>query len=514
MSNSKVDEIRKRLDDAIASSVSKQHQKGRLSFFERIERLVDEGSFQEIGSFIGNLDAPGVSDISRDAVMTGFGRVQGKTVVIASQDFSQKGGTLGLMHSKKIVHAMEIAVRTRCPFIFIGDSGGARIQEGVDALAGFGDIFHANVQASGVIPQIAVILGPCAGGAVYSPALMDFVFMVDKLSYMFVTGPKVVKEVTGEEISTENLGGARIHSFESGVSGFYCEDEESCFKQVKKLLSFICDVGKPSDMQSCKPLLTNREMQAMRSKRIREVIPEAMNKPYDVRKIISEIADDSDYLEVFKDFALNIFTGFVRIDGRTVGVIANNPSFIAGTLDANSSCKAARFIRFCDSFGIPLLTLVDVPGYMPGSMSEREGIIRHGAKMLYAYSESTVPKVTLVMRKAFGGAYIAMCSKHLGADIVYAYPESQIAVMGAEGAVDVLYSKQIEAAEDPSGFRNSKLGEYEQALMNPVIAAKRGYVDEIIDMQDTRGRIVNAFRMLAQSGKSGSSGFRHGNIPL
>ncbi len=506
----KVDNIRKALDEAVASSAVKQHQKGRMSFHERIGMLVDSGSFQEIGAFVGNLGSGDAADIPRDAVMTGFALVGGKRVVVASQDFSQKGGTLGLMHSRKIVRAMDLAVRAKCPFVFIGDSGGARIQEGVDALAGFGDIFNANVHASGIIPQIAVILGPCAGGAVYSPALMDFTFMVDKTSYMFVTGPKVVRDVTGEEVSTEDLGGARVHSFESGASSFYCEDEESCFAEVRKLLSYICDA---SAVQRCVALASESEAEGMRTPNIRDIIPDTMKKPYDVRRIVGEIADGGEYLEIFRNFALNIFTGFARIDGRTVGIVANNPSFLAGTLDINSSCKAARFIRFCDCYGIPLVTLVDVPGYMPGSKSEHDGIIRHGAKMLYAYSESTVPKITLIMRKAFGGAYIAMCSKHLGADIVYAYPDAQIAVMGAEGAVDVLYSKEIKSSSEPDKLREERIAEYSEAFMNPVAASRKGYVDEIIDMRDTRVRIVNALRMLS-SADSEKSVRKHGNMPL
>ncbi|WP_130805378.1 acyl-CoA carboxylase subunit beta [Senegalia massiliensis] len=492
-------------------SIEKQHAKGKLTARERIEKLLDEASFIEIDTFVEHRctnfgmekkKAPG------EGVVTGYGTVDGRLVYVFAQDFTVIGGSLGEMHAAKITKVQEMAMKVGAPIIGINDSGGARIQEGVDALSGYGDIFFNNTIASGVIPQISVIMGPCAGGAVYSPALTDFIFMVDNISKMFITGPQVIKTVTGEEVSAEELGGAMTHNSTSGVAHFVDNSEEDTIEKIKLLLSFL-----PSNNLEDAPIFDSQDEINRIDEKLNDIVPDNPNRPYDIKDIIYTLADGGEFLEVQPYYAQNIVTGFIRLNGRSVGIVANQPKVLAGCLDINASDKAGRFIRTCDSFNIPLLTLVDVPGFLPGTGQEYGGIIRHGAKMLYAYSEATVPKVTVILRKAYGGAYIAMCSRHLKADLVLAWPTSEIAVMGPEGAANIIFRKEIKNADDAVQMRGKKIKEYRDTVANPYIAASRGYVDDVIEPQLTRPRIISAFDMLS-SKREARPAKKHGNLPL
>ncbi len=491
--------------------IEKQHNKGKMFARERINYLLDEGSFVEIDAFVkhrcsnfnmANLEAPA------EGVITGYGTIDGRLVYVYSQDFTVIGGSLGEMHAKKICKILDMAVKMGAPVIGINDSGGARIQEGVDALSGYGQIFYRNTRASGVVPQISAIMGPCAGGAVYSPALTDFIFMVDKTSQMFITGPQVIKSVTGEEVSSDALGGAKTHNTTSGVAHFMAKDEKECLDQIRKLVSFL-----PSNNMENPPEYTTKDDLNRIIPEFDEIMPDNANKPYDMKEIITKIADDGDFFEVQQYYAENIITGFARINGRSIGIIANQPNVLAGCLDINASDKAARFIRTCDAFNVPLLNIVDVPGFLPGTNQEYGGIIRHGAKMLYAYSEASVPKVTMIVRKAYGGAYLAMCSKDLGADIVYAWPTAEIAVMGPEGAANIIFKKEIESSINPEDEREAKIKEYRQEFATPYIAAQRGYVDDVIIPSESRQRLAAAFEML-QSKRDSSLPKKHGNLPV
>jgi len=449
-----------------------------------------------------NTEAPG------EGVVTGYGTVDGRLVYVYAQDFTVIGGSLGEMHAKKICKVMDMALKIGAPIIGMNDSGGARIQEGIDALSGFGEIFYRNTISSGVIPQISMIMGPCAGGAVYSPAITDFVFMVEKTSQMFITGPQVIKAVTGEDVTFEELGGAGTHNSVSGVAHFKCSNDEECIQQVRRLLSFL-----PSNNLENAPVYQCTDDLNRLSDKLTNIVPDDANKAYDMKEVIVEVVDNGDFFEVQPDFAKNIIIGFARMNGSTVGIIANQPKVLAGALDVNSSDKAARFIRFCDSFNIPIITFTDVPGYLPGVSQEHSGIIRHGAKLLYAYSEATVPKINVIVRKAYGGAYIAMSSKHLGADMVFAWPTAEIAVMGAEGAANIIFRKEIANADDPIATRNEKIQEYRDKFANPYVAAARGYIDDVIEPDSTRPRIISALEMLA-SKRENRPAKKHGNIPV
>ncbi|MDD2481357.1 MAG: carboxyl transferase domain-containing protein [Lutispora sp.] len=491
--------------------IKKQHDSGKMTARERLNLLFDEGSFVEIDAFVKHrcsefgmqeVDAPG------EGVVTGYGTVAGRLVYAYAQDFTVVGGSLGEMHAKKICKVMDMALKMGAPVVGINDSGGARIQEGVDALSGYGSIFYRNTIASGVIPQISVIMGPCAGGAVYSPAITDFVFMVDKTSQMFITGPQVIKAVTGEEVTAEELGGAMTHNRTSGVAHFISMDEKQCIEDIKRLLSFL-----PSNnMESAPAFDCNDDLNRIED-RLNEIVPDNPNKAYDMKEIITTIVDNGDFMEVQPYYAMNIITGYARLNGKSVGIIANQPKVLAGCLDINASDKAGRFVRTCDAFNIPVLNLVDVPGFLPGTNQEYGGIIRHGAKMLYAYSEATVPKVTLIVRKAYGGAYIGMCNKELGADQVFAWPAAEIAVMGPDGAANIIFKRDIENAENPAVARQEKIQEYKDKFANPYIAASRGYVDDVIEPATTRQRLISAFDML-ESKRENRPAKKHGNLPV
>jgi len=491
--------------------IEKQHASGKKTARERIQMLMDPNSFVEIDAFVETRSIEfGMQKkkIPGDGVVTGYGTVNGRLVFVSSQDFTVIGGSLGERHAAKITKVMDMAMKMGAPFISINDSGGARIEEGIDALKGFGEIFYRNTIASGVIPQISVIMGPCAGGAVYSPAITDFVFMVEKTSQMFITGPQVIKAVTGEDVTFEELGGAATHSTVSGVAHFKCASEEDCIRDIKRLLSFLPDNNlSDSELYDCTDDL-NRI-----SEELNGIIPDEPNKPYDMKKIITTVLDNYDFFEVHEGFAKNIIVGFGRINGRTVGIVANQPQVNAGVLDVDSSDKAARFVRFCDAFNIPLVTFTDVPGYLPGVGQEHTGIIRHGAKLLYAFSEATVPKINVIVRKAYGGAYIAMNSKHLGADIVFAWPSAEIAVMGPDGAANIIFRKDIANSDNPIAFREEKIREYREKFSNPYVAASRGYVDDVIEPATTRIRVAGALEMLTSKRETRPSK-KHGNIPL
>lgn len=511
----KVNDLRNRKDrlkqGGGEARIAKQHQAGKKTARERLALLLDEGSFVEMDAFV---ETRGIDfdmqkkKVPGDGVVTGYGTVDGRLVFVSAQDFTVIGGSLGEMHARKITKVMDMAMKMGAPFISINDSGGARIEEGIDALGGFGDIFLRNTLASGVIPQISVIMGPCAGGAVYSPAITDFVFMVDKTSHMFITGPQVIKAVTGEDVDFETLGGAKAHNSVSGVAHFDCADEESCFAQIKKLISFLPD----NNLSDSEEIITQDDVNRLDAD-LNEFIPDDPNKPYDMYGLISKVVDNGDFFEVHAGFAKNIIVGFARINGKTVGIVANQPKVAAGALDVDASDKAARFIRFCDAFNIPLVSFTDVPGYLPGVKQEHNGIIRHGAKLLYAFSEATVPKVNVIVRKAYGGAYIAMNSKHLGADMVLAWPTAEIAVMGPDGAANIIFKKEIGEAADPIEFRKQKIQEYRDKFSNPYVAAARGYVDDVIEPATTRQRVASALDMLAGKRETRPAK-KHGNIPL
>ncbi|MEG0162330.1 MAG: acyl-CoA carboxylase subunit beta [Mucinivorans sp.] len=473
-------------------AIEKQKELGKLTARERVGALLDAGTFHEYDIFVQHSGTDfGMQDkeLAGDGVIIGTGFVCGNPVAIFAQDFTVAGGSLGLMHARKITKIMDYALNMRIPLIGINDSGGARIQEGVNALAGYGEIFFRNTLASGVIPQISVILGPCAGGAVYSPALTDYVFMVDGISKMFITGPEVIRTVLGEEISMEELGGARVHCEKTGNAHFYATSEDECFVQIRKLLSMIPQNNSTPAHQE------EVEEPKLKEYKITSIVPADPAQPYDVRNVIRSVVDDSDFFEVQEMFAGNIVVGFGRIAGKTVGFVANQPLVMAGVLDCDSSDKAARFVRYCDSFNIPLVTLEDLPGYLPGVDQEHAGVIRHGAKLLYAYSEATVPKITVILRKAYGGGYIAMCSRHLRADFVFAWPGAEIAVMGPEGAANIIFRKEIMDAPDPAAMRKEKIKEYKIKFANPYVAAAKGYVDSVIDPAETRASLIHALEV-------------------
>lgn len=491
--------------------VSKQHIKGKWHAIERIEYLLDKNSFHEFGSNVGTYreEYDSKESLPYDGVITGYGYINGQLVYVYSQDFTICGGTVGKKHGEKIAMTIKKAIECRCPVIGINDSGGARIQEGVNALAGYGEIFYLNTLASGYIPQIMIIAGPCAGGAVYSPGITDFIFMVEGLGNMFVTGPKVIEQVTGEKCTAEELGGAKVHAIDSGVAHFRYPTEKECFDNVKKLIELI-----PPNVNFSNHYGMKRYSKKMFC-RIDHIVPKEQRKVYDVLDLILQLLDDNSFLEIQKEFAPNIVIGLGRLSGITVGIVANQPRMLGGILDCDSSDKAARFVRYCDAYNIPIITLVDVPGFIPSIKQEKAGIIRHGAKLLYAYSEASTIKLTVIVRKAFGGAYIAMGSKHLGADFVYAWPNAQISVMGADGAINVLYSKQLQKmdGEEKSTFKNDMVKKYEKEYMTSLIAEKEGYVDEVIKPIQTRERIFQDILVLSNK-KHKSIDKKHGNIPL
>lgn len=493
------------------AKIKKQHDSGKLTARERLDLLFDPGTFVEVGTFIEHRCTDLGMDkltLPSEGVVTGYGNVDGRQVFAFAQDFTVMGGSLGNMHAEKIVKVMDMALKMGAPLIGMNDSGGARIQEGVDALSGYGKIFFRNTISSGVIPQISAIMGPSAGGAVYSPAITDFIFMVDQTGQMFITGPQVIQAVTGEEVSAEDLGGAKTHNTTSGVAHFFCDDDRSCIDRIRKLLGFL-----PSNNLETAPVVETGDDVHRIEKDLNTIVPENPSKPYDMKKIIHMVADNGEFFETHARFARNIVTGYIRIGGRTVGVIANQPLIKAGCLDIDSSDKAARFIRTCDAFNIPLLNIVDVPGFLPGTKQEYGGIIRHGAKMLYAYSEATVAKVTLIVRKAYGGAYIGMCNKELGADVVLAWPSAEIAVMGPEGAANIIFRKDIQQAENPDDARRRKIDEYRDKFANPYIAAARGYVDDVIEPETTRSKLASSFDMLTGKRETRPPK-KHGNLPV
>lgn len=491
--------------------IKSQHEKGKLTARERIELLVDEGSFEELDIFVKHRAKDFGLDKQHypgDGVVTGFAKIDGRPVALYSQDFTVFGGSLSEAHAEKIVKVMKMAMKAGIPVIGLNDSGGARIQEGVVSLGGYADIFLLNTLASGVVPQISVVLGPCAGGAVYSPAITDFIFMVKNTSYMFVTGPNVVKTVTHEDVTFEELGGAETHASKSGVAHFAFDNEIETLLNVRKLLTFI-----PLNYRDKSPE-HQFDMRSLKDQpKLDEIIPDNANKPYDMKEIISLLADEHDFFEVHKNYAENIICGFCRIGGMAVGVIANQPQVLAGVLDINASTKAARFVRFCDAFNIPMLVLVDVPGFLPGTEQEWNGIIRHGAKLLFAFSEATVPKVTVITRKAYGGAYDVMNSKHIRGDFNFAWPSAEIAVMGPKGAVEIIFKKDIEKASDPEKEVEKKLAEYIEKFANPYITAERGYVDDVIAPHETKQKLINAFNLLRTKVDTNPKK-KHGNIPL
>lgn len=507
----KLQEMRqKALEGGGKARIDKQHEKGKLTARERIDLLLDKDSFEEFDAFVTHRCQDFDMDkkkILGDGVVTGYGTIDGRLVYVFSQDFTVFGGSLSETFANKICKIMDMAMKMGAPVIGLNDSGGARIQEGIMSLAGYAEIFQRNVEASGVIPQISAILGPCAGGAVYSPALTDFIIMTELTSYMFITGPKVVKTVTNENVNEEQLGGAMVHASKSGVAQFSAENEEEALGIIRKLLSYI-----PQNNLEEPPLFSTNDPINRIDEELADIIPDASNQPYDMKDIIYRIVDDEEFLEVSRHFAPNIITGYARFNGRSVGIVANQPNYLAGVLDINASKKAARFVRFCDAFNIPILTLVDVPGFLPGTAQEYRGIISEGAKLIYAYAEATVPKVTLITRKAYGGAYDVMSSKHLRGDVNYAWPTAEIAVMGAEGAVQILYQKELE--NNPSDERMKELiEEYTEKFSNPFIAASLGFIDDVIEPKNTRFRIIRAFESLVTK-KLTNPLKKHGNIPL
>jgi acetyl-CoA carboxylase carboxyltransferase component len=494
--------------------IESQHKKGKYTARERIDMLLDEGSFEEFDMFVTHrcMDF-GLAEehYLSDGVVTGYGTIDGRLVYVFSQDFTIFGGSLSETYAQKICKVMDKAIKVGAPIIGINDSGGARIQEGVASLGGYAEIFQRNIMASGVVPQISAIFGPCAGGAVYSPALTDFVIMAKDTSYMFVTGPKVVKTVTNEDVTVEELGGAAVHSSKSGVSHFLADDEEEGILIIRKMISYI-----PQNNLEETPVTISHDPIDRLEDELNEIIPDSPNKPYNVKDIIHLIADEGEFLEIQRRYAPNIVTGFVKFNGVSVGIVANQPNYLAGVLDINASRKAARFVRFCDAFNIPIVTLVDVPGFLPGTAQEYGGIIIHGAKLLYAYGEATVPKITIILRKAYGGAYDVMSSKHLRGDINYAWPGAEIAVMGAKGAIEILYQKDMKGISDKdelAKFKEDKEKEYTQKFANPYVAAQYGYIDDVIEPRNTRFRIIRALQMLATK-KDRNLPKKHSNLPL
>ncbi len=496
-----------------ADRIEKQHAKGKLTARERLDLLFDKGTFREIDMFVKhrcvNFGMQKV-DIPADGVITGHGLVNGRPLFAFSQDFTSRGGSLGEKHALKIAKIMDLALKAGVPFVGMNDSGGARVEEGVDSLFGYGNIFFRNSRASGVIPQISLIMGPCAGGAVYSPAMTDYVFMVKNTSYMFITGPEVIKSVTGEVTNFEDLGGAMAHNTKSGNAHFACEDDAHTIEELKKLLSFL-----PNNNMDDPPMQPTNDDPHRLCPELETIVPDNPKSGYDMKGIIRSIVDDGYFFEPHEFYATNVLTGFARLNGKVVGIVASQPLVLAGCLDIDASDKASRFVRFCDSFNIPLLTFVDVPGYLPGTQQEWGGIIRHGAKLLWSYSEATVPKLTVVTRKNYGGSYIAMSSQHLGADMVFSWPNAEIAVMGAQGAANIIssYRKEIKAAENPEEKRQEKIAEYEEAFNNPYKAAERGYVDAVIRPSETRARLIDTLEiMLSKTEQMPPK--KHGNVPL
>ena len=510
----KIEILRKKQEEALLGGgkarIESQHKKGKLTARERLHFLLDEGSFEEIGMLVLHRSTDFGMENERypgDGVVTGYGTVNGRLVYVFSQDFTVFGGSLSETHAEKICKIMDLAMKNGAPVIGLNDSGGARIQEGVVSLGGYADIFYKNTMASGVVPQLSAIMGPCAGGAVYSPAITDFVLMVENTSYMFVTGPNVVKTVTHEIVSSEDLGGASAHATKSGVTHFACSNELDAINHIKKLLGYM-----PQNCEENTPAIAYEPGQEQRPK-LNDIVPESNSQPYDIREVITELADQDSFLEVHKDFAENIIVGFARLAGRSIGIVANQPAFLAGVLDINSSVKGARFVRFCDSFNIPLLVLEDVPGFLPGTDQEWNAIITNGAKLLYAFCEATVPRITVITRKAYGGAYDVMNSKHIGADMNYAWPSAEIAVMGAKGAAEIIFKKEIAAADDPNGQWIEKEKEYSDIFANPYRAAERGFIDEVIEPSETRKKLIKAFKMLENKVVNNPKK-KHGNIPL
>jgi len=511
----RIEQLRQRKKAALTpggrDAAKKQHDRGKLTARERLDILMDRDSFVETDPFaihrahdfgMDKKHPPG------DGVITGYGTIDGRRVFVASQDFSVFGGSMGEVMAQKVCKVMDLATSTGAPFIAINDSGGARIQEGAASLAGYGYIFERNVRASGVIPQISVIMGPCAGGAVYSPAITDFTFMVRETSHMFITGPDVIKTVTGEEVTFEELGGAMTHATKSGVASFVGEDDEDVLNRVRYLLSFL-----PSNNLEDPPAYAATDDPNRLDEGLTHLVPDRAKEPYDMHEVIRRVVDDGEFLEIFPLWAMNVVIGFARLDGRSVGIVANQPKVLSGTLDIDASEKASRFVRFCDAFNVPILTLVDVPGFMPGTAQEYGGIIRHGAKLLYAFAEATVPRMTVITRKAYGGAYLVMNSKHLRADVSFAWPTAEIAVMGAEGAVNVVFRREIEAAPDPSEKRDQLIEEYRRKFSTPYAAAERGFIDDVIEPAETRRRLIQSLRMLSTKRESVPAR-KHGNIPL
>ncbi len=505
--------IQKRNEAAMGGGqarIDSQHKKGKLTARERIQLLLDEGTFCEIGAFVTHRSTDFGMEKQQflgDGVVTGYGKVNGRLVYVFSQDFTVFGGSLSETHAEKICKVMDMALANGAPLIGMNDSGGARIQEGVVSLGGYADIFYKNVQSSGVIPQISAIMGPCAGGAVYSPALTDFIFMVENTSYMFVTGPNVVKTVTNEDVSSEELGGASVHSSKSGVAHFTAANEVVCIQNLRKLLSYV-----PQNCEEKAPGLSYSAGNETREV-LNDIVPENPNQPYDIKEVIQGVVDTDSFFEVHGAYAENIVVGFGRLAGRSIGIVANQPAFLAGVLDVHSSQKAARFVRFCDAFNIPLLVFEDVPGFLPGTDQEWNAIITNGAKLLYAFSEATVPRITVITRKAYGGAYDVMNSKHIGADLNFAWPTAEIAVMGAKGAAEIIFKRDIDAAEDRDAAWKEKEKEYSDLFANPYRAAARGFVDEVILPEETRARLIQAFDMLQNKVKNNPKK-KHGNIPL
>ena len=515
MTEDRLEELREKKRDAELGGgeerIAKQHEKGKMTARERVEYFLDNGSFQEFDQLkthrCTNFEMESRQPYG-DGVVTGYGTVDGRQVFVFAHDFTVFGGSLGEAFAEKVCKVMDRAIETGAPIVGLNDSAGARIQEGIDSLAGYADIFHRNQKASGVVPQVSAIMGPCAGGAVYSPAITDFVFMVEDTSHMFITGPDVIETVTGEEVGFEELGGARTHTTESGVAHFASADEESALDDIRRLLSYL-----PANNVEDPPRVEPWDDPDRRDEELADIVPSEPRKPYDIVDVVDRVLDSDSFFEVGEGFARNLVTGFGRLDGRSVGVVANQPRVNAGTLDIESSLKGARFVRFCDAFNIPIFTFVDVPGFMPGTDQEHNGIIKHGAKLLYAYSEATVPLLTVITRKAYGGAYDVMASKHLEADVNYAWPTAEIAVMGPKGAVNVLYSDELEAADDVEGRREKLIDGYRDTFANPYTAAERGFVDDVLEPQETRPRLIRDLRML-ESKRADQPDRKHGNIPL
>ena len=512
--DNKIKLLNKKREEALLGGgkarIESQHKKGKLTARERLHFLMDEGSFQEIGMFVSHRSTDFGMEKEKypgDGVITGYGTVNGRLVYVFSQDFTVFGGSLSETHAEKICKVMDLAMKNGAPFVGLNDSGGARIQEGVVSLGGYADIFYRNTMASGVIPQISAILGPCAGGAVYSPAITDFILMVENTSYMFVTGPNVVKTVTHEVVTSEELGGATTHATKSGVTHFACANEIEAIQNVKKLLSYM-----PQNCEDTAPALPYEIKNELREA-LNTIMPENASQPYDIRDVIDHVIDEESFLEVHKDFAENIVVGFARLAGRSIGIVANQPAFLAGVLDINSSTKGARFVRFCDSFNIPLLVFEDVPGFLPGTDQEWNAIITNGAKLLYSFCEATVPRITVITRKAYGGAYDVMNSKHIGADMNYAWPTAEIAVMGAKGAAEIIFKREITSAADPEAKWREKEQQYAEIFANPYRAAERGFIDEVIEPAETRLKLIHAFKML-ENKVVNNPRKKHGNIPL